>query len=297
MKRADADIYYFSCAGMHLGVAAMFTSSYTRKVVFRVASDMDCDPELHVLRYWRHKVMYRYGLRRADAVLAQTAKQQAMLASMGRSSQIVPPLSDLSRHGLDRAARDISVLWVNNLRDSKRADLLLELARRMPGVQFDMVGGPVKGFESVYEEASRTAQGLQNVRFHGFVPYEKTAELYERTRLLVSTSQIEGFPNTYLQAWASGAPVVAFFDPDGVIERNGLGHAVRTLDEMQEAIKKLLTDDADWEATGARCRAHVASYGDENSMLAPYIETFLALQADGEGRPLNTRPRPAASRE
>ena len=298
MKRADADIYYFSCAGMHLGVAAMFARSYGRKVVFRIASDMDCDPELHVLRYWRHKVMYRYGLRRADAVLAQTAKQQAMLAThLGRSSQIVPPLSDLSRHGLARADRDISVLWVNNLRDSKRADLLLELARRMPDVQFDMVGGPVKGFESIYEDANRTAQALENVRFHGFVPYEKTAELYERAHLLVSTSEIEGFPNTYLQAWASGAPVIAFFDPDGAIQRNGLGRAVKTLDEMQAAIQRLLTNEAEWEATGARCRAHVASYGDENSMLAPYIETFLSLKATAAERPLRARPRPAASRE
>ena len=46
--------------------------------------------------------------------------------------------------------------------------------------------------------------------FHGAVPYRDAGALYSRARVLVNTSDVEGFPNTYLQAWASGTPVVAF---------------------------------------------------------------------------------------
>jgi glycosyltransferase involved in cell wall biosynthesis len=279
LKRADADIYYLSCAGMQLGETAMFARWYGRQVVFRVASDLDCDPELHVLRYWRHKQLFRYGLRRADAVLAQTVKQQAMLANLGRSSQVVRSLTAIEPRSRERGARDIAVLWVNNIRQSKRADLLFELARRMPHVQFHMVGGPVNGSEPLFEATRHAAKAFPNVHFHGFVPYEETAELYARARLLVSTSEIEGFPNTYLQAWACGAPVIAFFDPDDVIARHGLGRAPQSLDEMQAAISTLLENAAEWQVTSERCRAHVESYGDENGMAAPYVETFLSLQA------------------
>jgi len=278
LKRADADIYYLSCASMQLGEATLFARRFERKVVFRVASDMDCDPRLPGMGDWRHKALFRYGLRHADAVLAQTRKQQGMLERLGRSSRLASPLSDLTLSSRDREARDLRVLWINNFRESKRADLLLELARRMPDTRFDMVGGPLFGHENAFERARRAATNLPNVRFHGYLPYEQTAGLYARARLLVSTSEIEGFPNTYLQAWASGTPVVAFFDPDETIARNRLGHVARTLDEMQWVSTKLLTDDVEWEETSARCRAHAAAVTDENSMLMPYIETFMSLR-------------------
>ena len=278
LKRADADIYYLSCASMQLGEASLFARRYQRKVVFRVASDMDCDPWLPGMGDWRHKALFRYGLRRADAVLAQTRKQQGMLARLGRSSRIAAPLSDLALSAREREARDLRVLWVNNFRESKRADLLLELARRMPRVSFDMVGGPIFGHERSFQRARAAAASLPNVRFHGFLPYEQTAGLYARARLLVSTSEIEGFPNTYLQAWASGTPVVAFFDPDETIVRSRLGHVVRTLDEMQLATTTLLTNDVEWDETSDRCRAYAAAATDENSTLKPYIETFMSLR-------------------
>ncbi len=278
LKRADADIYYVSCASMQLGEATLFARRHERKVVFRVASDMDCDPQLPDLGDWRHKALFRYGLRHADAVLAQTRKQQGMLARLRRSSRVAAPLLDLALRGRDREARDLRVLWVNNFRESKRADLLLELARRMPGVRFDMVGGPIFGHEISFKRARRAAASLPNVRFHGFLPYEQTAALYERARLLVSTSEIEGFPNTYPQAWASGTPVIAFFDPDETIARNRLGHVARTLDEMQLVSARLLANDVEWDETSARCRAYAAATTDESSMLVPYIETFMSLR-------------------
>jgi hypothetical protein len=73
--------------------------------------------------------------------------------------------------------------------------------------------------------------------------------------------------------------VIAFFDPDDVIARHGLGRAPQSLDEMQAAISTLLENVAEWQVTSERCRAHVESYGDENGMAAPYVETFLSLQA------------------
>jgi hypothetical protein len=109
LKRADADIYYVSCACMQLGEASLFARRYERKVVFRVASDMDCDPRLPGMGDWRHKALFRYGLRHADAVLAQTRKQQDMLARLGRGSRVASPLLDLAPRLREREARDLRV--------------------------------------------------------------------------------------------------------------------------------------------------------------------------------------------
>lgn len=278
MKRADADIYYTSCADMLIGEITLFTSRYARKAVYRLAHDIDCDPGATLIRYWRDRQLYRYGLLRADLVLAQTARQQTLLRrNLDLNSRVVPSLADSGGRRRERATRDIDVLWVHNIRKLKRPELLLELARRLPQVRFDMVGGPVNGSDGLYEATRRAAQKLPNVRFHGFVPYHEVGDLYERARLFVSTSEAEGFPNTYLQAWACGTPVVAFFDPDSLIAQRSLGVAVRTLDEMQAATRMLLEHEPEWSAASSRCSAYMDQHRDERSTLAQYIDAFLSL--------------------
>jgi glycosyltransferase involved in cell wall biosynthesis len=178
-----------------------------------------------------------------------------------------------------RHERDIDVLWLTNIRPHKHADLLLDLARRMPQVTFHMVGGPVGGHEQHFDVIERAARALPNVRFNGFVPYHETAPFYERARLFVSTSEMEGFPNSFLQAWARGTPVVSYFDPDRLIARNGLGEAVTTQDQMQAAISRLLGDASAWQAASQKCLAYSAARSDEKSMLKPYIDAFLGLRA------------------
>jgi glycosyltransferase involved in cell wall biosynthesis len=92
--------------------------------------------------------------------------------------------------------------------------------------------------------------------------------------LFVNTSDTEGFPNSYLQAWIRGTPVVAFFDPDGLIRREGLGVAVNSLDDMADAIAALLHDKTAWLSASMRCRAYMADTYGEERILAPYLDIF-----------------------
>src|SRR6185312_15523456 len=95
MKRANADVYYTSCAGALLAQVILFAHGHGRKAVFRIASSTDCDPSALLVRHWRDKQLYRYGLRRADLVLAQTEEQQqALRRNYGRDSTVVAPLME-----------------------------------------------------------------------------------------------------------------------------------------------------------------------------------------------------------
>ena len=278
MKRANADVYYTSCAGAHLAQVVMFARNHSRRAVFRIASSTDCDPNALLVRYWRDKQLYRYGLRRADVVLAQTEEQrQALRRNYRRDSIVVAPM--MERHGqrLDFSDRDIDVLWVGNFRALKRPDRILELARRLGSARVHIVGGPLRGVEALFESARREAAQLPNVRFHGHVPFAQTQALYERARVLVGTSEIEGFPNTYLQAWAHGAPVVAFLDPDRLIANHGLGTVVASADELHGAVAGLLADPARWRSVSERCREYVDARFEESAMVGPYIAELTGL--------------------
>jgi glycosyltransferase involved in cell wall biosynthesis len=289
LKKADADIYYTSAAGGHLGQIVMFARLHGRKVVFRTASNSDCDRRLLLVHLWRNKQLYRYGLKRADLVLAQTLEQQAALAkNFARDSRVVTSMTESARPRRALADRDIDVLWVGNIRSVKRPDLLLALARRLPAIRFHMIGGPMPRAEKLYDAVRSEALTLPNVRFHGLVPYHEIAQFYERARVYVSTSDVEGFPNSYLQAWAHGTPVVAFLDPDQLVARNGLGCAPTSVEEMCTCIQGLMADPHQWQAASVRSGQFMDSRFSESSMVAAYLEALADL---GPARSGASRPK------
>lgn len=276
LKRADADIYYTSCADMLPGMLALFCRRFDRRFIFRAASDPDCDrSRLHLLvRYARDRRLYVYGLRRADAILVQSNVQADLLAcSYGLQSRVAGMLVD--KPNPDPAAPvDIDVLWVGNIKRVKRPDRLLELAARLPHLGFHVVGGKTAYEEKLFDDFAQAAAALPNVVFHGRLSYRKTASLYDRARLLLNTSDVEGFPNVYLQAWVRGVPVVTLLDPDSIIAREGLGVAAGSFTDMADAIRRLLDDVPRWKAAGERCRAFMAREYDDEKVLSTYLGTF-----------------------
>jgi glycosyltransferase involved in cell wall biosynthesis len=277
MTRTGADIYYVSCAGALLGQVVLFTRLYGGKVIFRIASNTDCDPAALLIRYWRDKRLYRYGLRHADLVLAQTPEQQqALLKNFRRESRVVASVTESGGRRPEFSERE-GVLWVGNMRPLKRPALLLEAARRLPQLQFHIIGGPMPGAEGFYATIREEALQIANVRFHGPVPYHEVGEYYERSRVFVGTSEIEGFPNTYLQAWSRGTPVAAFLDPDQLIARNGMGRAVSTVSELCEAIVTLNSDARAWEAASRRSREYMDNRFNLTRMTAPYTDAVAEL--------------------
>jgi glycosyltransferase involved in cell wall biosynthesis len=279
LKRANAQIRYCSCAGLLPGQLALFTKSHPGRVVFRIAHDTDCEPERLLIPNWRGKVLYRYGLRHVDLILAQTSAQQArMLRNFGRDSRVVPSMVDLGAKSCEHAQRDIDALWVSNIRRFKRPDLALELALRARQLRLHMIGGSQPHEEGYFESIRAQAARMPNVIFHGALPYDDVNAHIARARVFVNTSDAEGFPNTYLQAWARGTPVVAFFDPDGVIAREGLGRAVHSLAEMHAAVHELLGTPDAWQAASTRCLRYVAARHGSGALDA-YVEALSPLAA------------------
>src|SRR5687768_433073 len=153
-----------------------------------------------------------------------------------------------------QVVRDIDVLWVSNLRALKRPELVLELARQLPHVRFTLAGGPMPGGQTYYDDVLAAAARLPNVTMLGPVRYRDSGALFDRAKIFLNTSSMEGFPNTFLQAWIRGVPVVTFFDPDGLVKRVPLGRVGASIDDMREAIRGLMENDGDRQMLGRRAR-------------------------------------------
>lgn len=252
LMAADAEIYYQSPAGAYTGITAWFCRRTGRRFIFRIASDSDCEKEHGRIQFWRDRKLYNYGLRRADVVAAQTEFQAQLLReNHGIDSPVVNMMVEAPRANAP-VVRDIDVLWMSNLRPLKRPELALELARQLPQVNFSLAGGPMPSGETYYEDVRAAAARLPNVNMPGAVRYADSGALFDRAKIFLNTSSIEGFPNTFLQAWIRGVPVVSFFDPDSLIQRLQLGRIAGSIDQMREAIRGLLGADADRQLIGRR---------------------------------------------
>ena len=291
LRRADADVYYVSCASVQVGQVAMWAVRNGRRMIFRIASDVDCEPDRVMITYWRDRRLYEYGLRRAAGILAQSVRQQELMQkNYGLESSVAASLVETPDRELPLAERDISLLWISNIHRVKRPEMFLHLARRLKTCTASMVGGAQPGAQDLYQRVCADAASIGNLTVHGQLPYGATNAVFDRARVFVNTSGFEGFPNTYLQAWIRGIPVVAFFDPDDVIRREGLGHAVASLDEMVQAAQHLATDSRAWLEASARCKAYMARRFGEEQMLAPYLSALSRVAVPAAAlRDLNVR--------
>jgi len=267
LKAADSDIYLMQGAGPWAAVAAAFSRAHNRRFIFWLASDTDAmcraSAGSRLRRAWR--VLAWWGIKRADAVIVQTRRQQQLVRHyLGQNATVVPNVCvSGARDATDSPCGP--VLWVSNIRWEKRPLRALQLAEALPQVGLTMIGGPVRGQEGLYDEVKRQAACLPNVSFLGPLPFSQADGYFASASLLLNTSAVEGFPNTFLQAWWWGLPVVSTFDPDEVICRHGFGVHAQSLEGLVAAVGGLLSKAHVRQAMGRAAQAHVRSvHGQEH---------------------------------
>lgn len=277
----NSQIIYVSTATPLLALAVIAGKLRGKKVIWKCASDMDCEKDtLRKILGWFDRVMYVYGLRRATMRLAQTAKQSQILwDNFGLSARIVPPLIDSSEDmkPLPLPARSYSVLWVGNFHPEKRPDVFIKVAQALPQLSFELIGGPSTGHESFYDSVVQSADAVANVKLHGPKPYHETALAIASCRVLVNTSRREGFPNTFLQAWRAGTPLVATFDPDGMVAANRAGLVANDIKELTKHVANLMNHDDIWAEVSFKSRSLFERQSNPESSTAAYESLFRAV--------------------
>ena len=275
LLKADADVYYCRAAGFLPGLLAVFCRIYRKKFVFAAAHDTDFMPNHHLIPTQRDKFLYQFGLKRANVVIVQSLQQQKLL----RNNFDLDGIIIRNFHGgnakiLEKSDKRV-VLWVATIRSFKRPTLFIQLAQAMPQEQFVMIGGPDSANQELFQAVSSQCDALPNLKFLGFQPLEETERHFDQCKLFVNTSEFEGFPNTFLQAWRRGIPVVSFVDPDDVIRNNDLGKTVTANQSLLETVKSVLKEPPDPRKIRIYFQKHHAS-----GVADQYLHVFSRLIHD-----------------
>jgi glycosyltransferase involved in cell wall biosynthesis len=259
LHAADAHAYIVRGSGGHVVSAAMFCRAMRRKFVFSASNDLDFVPDRDDRNphLWR---AYRWSLRHSDRVVVQTAQQEqlARAALPDAAPRLIPSFAQPAPQADGQPSYFI---WVNRLAHYKRPELYLQLAERLPDVPFRMIGTWLPG-ETPAEDAERLQRRAAELPNVELLSTRKRAELLAeiaQSAAVVSTSEAEGMPNTFLEAWARGVPVLSLYvDPDDRIAHDGVGVlADGSMERLTDAARQLWEDASLRRDLGARARDFV----------------------------------------
>ncbi len=174
------------------------------------------------------------------------------------------------------------VMYAGNIGFSQSTEMIVEVARRMPDVTF-LVNGGGSGLPALRDASA----GLANVRFNGYEPKERIAEVLATgdvhlVPLRAGLGSVSVPSKTY-SILAAGRPVVASIDPGTEVPRlltaSGAGVAVAPddPDALHAALVELLADAPRRAAMGAAGRAWVEQHASPAAAADAYEALFRRL--------------------
>lgn len=122
------------------------------------------------------------------------------------SSLNLEPLLD--KYGVPEARTGKQVLWASRLVDTKRPDILIEVAKKLPQVEFLVYGSAETGTQSDTDVFLKGLNETPNIRYFGAYPSFDSIDKTNVSVFLYTTSS-DGIPIVLLEAAACGLPLVA----------------------------------------------------------------------------------------
>jgi glycosyltransferase involved in cell wall biosynthesis len=274
MKKADADIYMVETASPGVPLVAAFCRLRKRVFVYRTAHQDDTDGTY--LR--RHPVMgraYARALKRASLVVAQNEVDRDNLKKLLGVEAIV--IANGHRLPPRIAGKRTTILWVGRSAEFKHPERFVELARQVPSERFVMICQRATG-DSSYERLVGEAKGAANLTFVERVPFRAVDAYFQGARVLVNTSDSEGFPNTFIEACKWAVPILSLrVNPDDFLTRWSCGLCCGG-DEgrLAEALRSLL-DKGRYVELGRNARKYAEANQDIAKISERYKELFTEL--------------------
>lgn len=279
MKQIKADYWYLRGTVSYVFPVWLLSKCFGGKVIWNCSSDVQLSPIhirsnyllLRILSYF-DRMLFLWAVRRISFIFLQSFYQQKLLNTyLGLKGTVLynfHPIPD--RKNVQRSQL---ILWVGRLESRKDPSKIVEIANRLKDkpYQFYVIGNPMTNTacQSLFFS---TEKENRKFRYLGELKWEEILQLYRRAKILVNTSFVEGFSNTFIEAWMHGLPVISLkVDPDNLITSKGLGFVTNTIAKMELFIRTVMEDEALFLKLSERCR----TFAIENFSIEQKIDDFI----------------------
>jgi glycosyltransferase involved in cell wall biosynthesis len=293
--KANSTYNVLKVPGHLLAPMRLFCKLRKKSLVFWSQMSSDACPSERIRRRSIANILQNFGIKQSDIIIAQSKEQQtAYYQNYGIKARLVYSICErlelfdsIIQYSI--FTKPVDILWVGNSHLRKQYEVVFELAKLLPNRQFAIAMGDCHSER--YHLARLEADQLPNIKFLGSLSPMKMDKWYGNTRLFLSTSSKEGFPNTFLQSWMNKVPVISLsVDPDKIISRKGLGVVAATPNDIKALgsdyksmaklllpnIESLLSSEQTIQAMGDRALTYIKETHSPNvvvPMLLNALET------------------------
>lgn len=279
LKKADADFYVHSSS--FPGIAAIYCLINKKAFVNWVASDRNVllrniGKKNSILA----KIALYIDIKLSRLILVQNMYQKKTLYRLYSKESILikNPILITDRVSQSGNIGDY-ILWVGTIRSIKRPDIFLRLAKSLPEYNFLMVGGTDINESNLYVTIKEAAKSIPNLDFLGFVPHQKINKYYNNAIAVVNTSDAEGYPNVFLEAWMNYTPIISLnVDPDYIIRKYHLGYHSGSFENMIEDIKRIINNPQLRYSIGVNGRRYVEAEHDSTKIVNDFLDALNTIK-------------------
>jgi glycosyltransferase involved in cell wall biosynthesis len=280
LRAANADVVVCRTASPLVAAAAAFCKLHRRAFIF--SSSNISDFTLEKMSSRRNRLLYRTGIRLADVAVVQSQDQVVLAHDAFPRLRVVriPSFAEPAPAMTDGSPEPDAFLWFGRCVAQKQPMSYVALARALPQARFVMVPVPEAASSRELDELRAAARDVTNLTLLDPRPHAKMMELISSAVAVVNTSVLEGMPNTFLEAWARGTPVLTLeFDPDEVVARNGLGiSAAGDWDRFVEGARELWEGRRERGDFARRARSYVSDVHSMEAVGARWSELIAEVR-------------------
>ncbi len=274
IRRAGADIYMIKTISPGMFLLAFYCCLKGKTFLYRTSNTNSCDGT-YLRQHHVQGRIYKWALRRAKHVFVQNKTDRANLErTTGVASVAIPNAHRLAE--LQEDKRD-TILWIGRSAPIKRPTLFIDLAEKIPDEKFVMICQRATG-DQKYQQLLTRAKQVDNLEFIERVGFDEIHSYFQRAKVLVNTSDAEGFPNTFIQACEHATPILSLnVNPDGFLDQHNCGICCDDRFEcLVDSLNSILADNR-YVELGKNARKYVERNHDIKRTVEKYKELFRRL--------------------
>lgn len=283
LKKANADIY-FQASGRG-GIIPLFCILHRKKYIKWISSNSDLLLE-HIHKNKNYglisKIDIYFELKFANKIIVQNQFQKELAEKkFNKKCVLIKNPITIPNNTLINIKNKKTILWVSTIRKLKQPDIFLKIAKEFPDFKFIMIGGEyIHSKDSeIFEKIKNESKTISNLEFLGFVPHHNIQKYYEESLIFINTSRMEGFPNTFLEAWINCTPVISLnIDPDEVICNMKLGLHSKTFEQMIIDVNTLLHNDDLRNEMGMNAKKYVEQNHDVKKIANQFEKLIISFE-------------------